>query len=160
MRAFAISTAVLIVTTASVFAQQKVERFGTRPPRVCGEVKAKPTPDQAAALVQCRTETMSEGEIYLLEKVQVQMGSGQPYNQKAHVFLTAVDTTAKVFPIRGSLTSYRCVRTKDGGVGTNCVTVAGPNAQGYCWPTTFGTWDCILSGPDSTPVPNQSPPSG
>lgn len=159
MRVFAISTAALIVTAASAFAQN-VERFGTRPPRVCAEVRVKPTPEQAAALVQCRTEAVSEGQIYLLEKVRVQMGSAQAYNERTHVFLTGVDTTAKVFPIRGSLTAYRCVRTKDGGVGTNCVTTAGPNVQGFCWPTTFGTWDCILSGPDSTPVPNQSPPTG
>ena len=159
MKAFAFAAIVLIAASTNLSAQT-VARFGTRAPRVCAEVRSKPTPEQAAALIQCRVETMSEGEIYLLEQVRVQMGSAQSYNEKTHVFLTGVDTTAKVYPIRGSQTSYRCIRTKDGGVGTNCVTVAGPNAQGYCWPTTFGTWDCIFSGPDSTPVPNQPPPAG
>ena len=159
VRALAAATIIFLCSAGSapLFAQT-VERFGTRSPRVCADIKSKPSPEQAAALIQCRTETMSEGQIYLLEKVRVQIGAAQAYNERTHAFLTGVDTTSKVYPIRGSLTSYTCVRIKDGGKGTNCVTVAGPNAQGYCWPTTFGTWDCIFSGPDSDPVPNQPPP--
>ena len=102
---------------------------------------------------------MSEGEVHLLDRLSIQFGGAQPYNERTHAALTAVDTTSSIYPVRGSYTSYNCIRTKDGGVGTNCVTSAQSNATGYCWVTTFGNWDCIISQPSSNIVQNQPPPA-
>ena len=143
---------------APAFAQF-VPRFETRSPRTCTPVGAKPSPEQAAALLQCRSESITEGEVSLWEKVRVQIGGPQAYNERTHAFLTSVDTTAKVYPIQGSYISYRCIRIKDSEKGKNCVTVTQPTASGFCWPTTFGTWDCVMSGSRSEVVPNQPPPT-
>lgn len=102
---------------------------------------------------------MSEGEVYLLDQLTVELGGAQPYNERTHTYLTAVDTASSVYPLRGNYIGYNCIRTKDGGVGTNCVTSDQSNATGYCWVTTFGNWDCIISKPLSNIVQNQPPPA-
>ncbi len=129
---------------------QTASKFGTRSPRVCSEIKTKPTPEQAATLIQCNQETMGPRDITLLENVRVQMGSSQPYNSRTHSHLTGVDTTSQVYLLRGSYTWYHCdpesviPAIKSDNRGKNCFYVNSSAAEGYCYQTTFGDWNCYL----------------
>jgi hypothetical protein len=144
---------------------QTAPNFGTRSPRVCNDIKVKPTPEQAAALVQCRQEHTGVRDITLLENVQIQMGGPQPYNYRAHSHLTAADTTSQVYPLRGSYVWYHCdaesviPAIKSDNRGKNCSYVNKSSATGFCWKTTFDNWDCtILDTEHNDPVMYQPPP--
>ena len=157
---------VLATSGAATTARAQAEpTFGTRAVRTCAQVNSKPTPAQAAALVQCHLEHSSVREIYLLERVAVQMGGSQAYNFPAHHLLTSINTESRPYPIRGSYATYDCSRISviaeinSDNRGKNCVTVNKPAATGYCWQTTFGNWDCVMGDANSNdPVQNQAPP--
>jgi hypothetical protein len=70
--------AAIVVLGASTFGSetasaQMVARFHTRAPQGCPAVTTQPSPAQAATLIRCRQESMSEGEIYLLDGLKVQL---------------------------------------------------------------------------------------
>jgi len=150
---------------ATSAAAQAEPTFGTRAIRICASVNSKPTPAQAATLVQCHLENKSAREIYLLERVVVQMGGSQAYNYPAHHLLTSINTETRPSPIRGSYITYNCNKISvipainSDNRGKNCFTVNKPAATGYCWQTTFGNWDCVMGDSNSTdPVQDQAPP--
>jgi hypothetical protein len=160
----ALGTLVAISAASHAYAQS-TPNFGTRSPRVCNDIKVKPTPEQAAELVQCHQEYKGARNITLLENVQIQMGGPQPYNYRAHSQLTGVDTTSQVYPLRGSYVLYGCDAESVNPVihsdnrEKNCSYVNKSSATGYCWKTTFGNWDCsIVDIEHNDPVLNQPPP--
>ena len=162
----AFSAAVVLIAgaSASPVNAQSEPRFGTRSVRTCAPVKAKPTVVQAAALIQCHQEHKSSSEIVLLTDVRVEMGGSQPYNYHAHSHLTAVDTTSQVYPIRGSYTWYDCgviavyPAIHSDNRGKNCITSLAPAGKGFCWLTTFGSWDCVLNDVDHHDIQKDQPP--
>lgn len=161
-----VSAAALICTSATPsFAAEA--QFGTRSIQTCSTVNNKPSIAQAVALVRCHQENKSTRDIVLLEDLQIQMGGSQPYNYHAHSYLTGIDTTSQVYPIRGSFTFYDCsaisvipVINSDNR-GKNCFYSKKPTATGFCWKTTFGDWNCSLGDFDHIDVvSNQPPPHG
>ena len=140
-------------------------RFGTRAPRVCAEMRNAPSSAEAAALIQCRQEDIRTRDIVLLENLVVQIGAPQPYAYNAHSRLTGVDTTSQVYPIRGRFRRYSCdvvqviaVLNSDNH-GKNCSYVDKTAAEGFCWKTTFGSWECNMDDiSHNDPVMEQPPP--
>ena len=158
----------LVLATAGAASSVRAQaepKFGTRAIRTCAAVNSKPTPEQAAALVQCHLESKSVRDIYLLERVVVQMGGSQAYNYPAHHLLTSINTESRPYPIRGSYVRYDCnaisviPAIKSDNRGKNCSTVNQPGATGYCWQTTFGNWDCVMGDANSIDgLSEQAPP--
>lgn len=144
-------------TTAAL--AQAEPQFGTRSVHVCSKQTSLPSPAQAAALLQCNAEVKEATNITLWENVRVEIGGAQPYNFNAHSRLTGVDTAAKVYPIRGSYLYWNCDTISSYNRGANCHSVDFRNATGYCWPTTFGDWQCAMSGTGDPAKSNLPPPS-
>lgn len=160
-----LSCAVLVLGAchATLAAAQTQERFNTRAPRTCAEVRGVPDNAQAVALIQCHQEGIRTRDILLLENVTVQIGAAQPYNSRNP--LTAADTASRVYPIRGSFRRYSCdvvqviPAINSDNRGKNCSYIDKTSAEGYCWRTTFSTWDCNMDETThNDPVLNQPPP--
>ncbi|WP_425147451.1 hypothetical protein [Deinococcus sp.] len=118
--------------------------FGARMPRKCKPVTHVPTETEAAALAQCATENGGEPGafdplIYLWQNVRVQMGKSRPYAYNADSHSTSIDTEARVYPIRVTGDQLSCT-----GKPT-CMTRHADNAEGTCYKTTFGDWQCYFS---------------
>jgi hypothetical protein len=118
--------------------------FGARMPRKCKEVTHVPNEAEAAALAQCGTENGGESGafqpmIYLWQNLKVQMGGSRPYAYNADSHSTSIDTTAKVYPIRVTGDQLSCT-----GKPT-CLTSHADKAEGTCYKTTFGDWQCHFS---------------
>jgi hypothetical protein len=113
-------------------------------PRKCKEVTHVPNEAEAAALAQCGTENGGESGafqpmIYLWQNLKVQMGGSRPYAYNADSHSTSIDTTAKVYPIRVTGDQLSCT-----GKPT-CLTSHADKAEGTCYKTTFGDWQCHFS---------------
>ncbi len=118
--------------------------FGARMPRKCKEVTHLPNEAEAAALAQCATESGGESGafrpmIYLWQNLKVQMGGSRPYAYNADSHSTSIDTEAKVYPIRVTGDQLSCT-----GAPT-CLTSHADKAEGTCYKTTFGDWQCHFS---------------
>jgi hypothetical protein len=122
--------------------------YDARAPRTCAKVTSPPSAELAAVMVQCTMEGLSDTGLGLFQDVKVEMGAPRPYNGYSDAGLAGIDTTAPVYPLRGSYTGYFC--TKWGGtlvpIGHNCVVSAVPSAEGACWKTSFGDWSCKMQG--------------
>ena len=153
--------------TAAVEAQ-----FDTRAIQPCGEpVRSQPNTKEIEALIRCKYEKKTSDRIMLVEDIKVQAGGTRAYNQFSDGYATSIDTSAKVLPIRGSLTTYQCdtlSKFSKASVGRyyvdntnkNCLVVKQPNAEGKCFKTTFGDWWCgmqELIGPENF-LHDQPPP--
>ena len=118
--------------------------FGARMPRKCNAVTHLPNEAEAAALAQCATEKGGESGafrpmIYLWQNLKVQMGGSRPYAYNADSHSTGIDTEAKVYPIRVTGDQLSCT-----GKPT-CLTSHADKAEGTCYKTTFGDWQCHFS---------------
>ena len=136
--------------------------YGTRSPSTCAHVKAQPNRQQMAALVQCSSEAYLSGYITLLDQVKVQPGIARAYDPRTDGNHQGIDIRAKVIPIRGSEVNYVCepvTGLSSANTGKNCSMFIEPHAQGECWQSTSGYWQCqmgeITGTPDSV---NQPPP--
>jgi hypothetical protein len=130
-------------------------KYGSRDPYVCQSMKeptsGAPSGQRLIDLVRCGSggERLYSGQLYLLENVKVQIGKGRPYQptDKAH----KLDPSKPVYPIRGSYDKYQCdaLNPKLGMKGRNptdnCSMYPNPKAEGICYTTTFGEWDCLMS---------------
>ena len=126
-------------------------QWKTRNPRKCSPVKHLPSPDEAAALSQCYSERVTGGYIGLLQNVSVQIGAPRPYIYNSDSYNANIDTTAKVYPIRGTADAYTCTGN------STCLVYHVTNGPGACIKTTFGDWSCSFSrsnpDPGSTNMP-------
>jgi hypothetical protein len=118
--------------------------LGARMPRKCNPVKHVPNEAEAAALAQCATENGGEAGafdpmIYLWQNVHVQMGGSRPYAYNSDSHNNSIDTTSEVYPIRVTGDQLSCT-----GKPT-CATRHADNAEGSCYKTTFGDWQCYFS---------------
>jgi hypothetical protein len=128
------------------------QRFAARNPRVCATVTTPPTSEQAKALVQCSSESATDGMdpvLTLVSDLQVQMGQATRYNPQV-THSTDVDPNSMTYPIRGQGTKWLCTPIAgSGGVhpaGENCqVNAAAPGGKGECYRTTFGDWHCDMT---------------
>jgi hypothetical protein len=127
------------------------ERFQARNPRLCRTVTTPPTPEEAQALVQCAWESHSttggmNPSLALVTDLQVRMSSPRPFKMELNNPVD-VDTSGKVYDLRGQGTSWTC--SPVGGVytaGQNCARYeADPRGVGECWHTTFGDWKCEMT---------------
>ncbi len=122
--------------------------YDARGPRTCSKVTSPPTAAQAAIMVQCSMDGLSQTGLQLTQDVQLEMGSPRPFVYNTDAGLSGIDLNAQVYPLRGSYTGYFC--TKWGGtlvpIGHNCVVSAVPAAKGWCWKTSFGDYSCKLQG--------------
>jgi hypothetical protein len=61
-----------------------------------------------------------------------------------------LDPSKPVYPIRGSYDKYQCdalnpkLGMKGRNAGDNCSVYPNPKAEGICYTTTFGEWDCLM----------------
>ena len=129
------------------------DAYQARNPRVCGKVMNPPSAAQAAALVQCSTESDSSGSatplLTLTTEVNVEIGAGRDYIAEINTPV-AIDPSAKVYPIRGRGVLWQCMPIAESTAGQNCLNYP-PTTQatGFCFKTTFGDWECEmpLGGP-------------
>jgi|HubBroStandDraft_1064217.scaffolds.fasta_scaffold00684_18 hypothetical protein len=147
--------------------------FGARAPRTCASMKAPvqgpPSGTQAAQYFICaqeRTALSPTLTLFLLEDVNVEVGTGRPYSPVADGLAVDIDTRQPVYPIRGSYTSIICRAQSSGAAGTrftgnighNCSTFDVPRAEGKCHKTAFGDWNCGMTGDLTNQRENQPPP--
>lgn len=134
------------------------ERYGAREPRTCDDTKAPAkgaiTADLAAKYLNCQKEGIRSGNLYLVENLKVEaVGGGLPYAAiMGHRSLPAVDVNHPVYPIRGSFLEYSCrdpVSEYVGPPNTHCTTYNHSKAEGYCYKTTFGDWQCQMGDKSS-----------
>ncbi|GAP36228.1 hypothetical protein ABXN37_13830 [Piscinibacter sakaiensis] len=152
-----VSCAALLSVATGAFAQiDPASPWGARAPARCDGVKpaGTPTPAQVKQLLRCTHEqgSASSGELWLMEDLAVEIGSGQPFKAFYNTYTMAdADTSKPVHPIRGSYTWSVCMLRKDAVVARrdpdqNCRETAVNDAKGVCWRTAFGDWRCSMTG--------------
>jgi hypothetical protein len=159
--------AILIGTATFACAQKKEEvkpadellqpqtgvgaKYGARDPFTCKSTKqplqGAPSAEQAKAYLIGRFEketgTGTLGQLYLTENVKLEIGKGRPFEQGDGS--GDADVSELVYPIRGSFTYYRCYPINSVyPVGQSCKKIESPNAEGFCYKTTFGDWRCSM----------------
>ncbi|MGI8467905.1 MAG: hypothetical protein ACR2N3_05580 [Pyrinomonadaceae bacterium] len=165
----AIATIIMLGASASAFAQGIGAKYGSRDPQTCADTKTPARGAISAALatkyVICAQDGEQSSQLYLVENVKVTVGGGRPYNSFSDSYATSIDTTAPVYPIRGSLDKYQCdkVSAYMDNAKRNCTLYHEPKAEGKCYKTTFGDWYCSmhdLSNNQSNIEYNMKPPGG
>lgn len=135
--------------------------YGTRSPRTCAQVKAQPNRQQMAALVQCSSEAYLSGYITLLDQVKVQPGIARAYDSRIDGKHQGIDVRAEIIPLRGSEVNYICepvTGSSSTNKGKNCSVFIEPQAQGECWRSTSGQWQCQMGEITGTPNAVSQPP--
>ncbi|MGD0345475.1 MAG: hypothetical protein ABSA85_01900 [Terracidiphilus sp.] len=128
-------------------------QYFTRDPITCSSKKAPasgaPSPAQAALYVRCDPsgEGLFGGNLFLLENVKVEIGSGRPFQPGSDIGMFQIDIRQPVYPIRGSFLRYQCSSSKASPYkrGSNCILITTPQAAGACFKTTFGDWTCKMA---------------
>jgi hypothetical protein len=123
-------------------------RFGARMNRVCGSVTDQPNADEAAALVQCNSDSQTASSLVNFQNVKIQTGSTRPFGLERDSSLDSADTTSRVMPIRGTETMVTCyvINATYEPAGQNCRATDITKGEGVCYKTTFGDWKCTLNG--------------
>ena len=165
----------LVLSTGLILAdaQQGIgERFGARDPRTCSSRKASPSAVQARQYLICDIEGVanptdeSGGTLNLLTDVTVQVGAGRPFNMQSDSFgwatTNGIDSSQTVYPIRGSFTTWSCVKLGyfNGVPGKNCSKSPAPAAKGICFKSSFGEWHCMMTGGQYPTMERYPPPTG
>lgn len=121
--------------------------FQARAPRICSSVTKPPSLSQATIMVQCSMDQISVLGLSLLQDVKIEMGASRPFLEQTDAGLPGIDLTARVYPLRGSYTSFFCNPINNmSPVGKSCIRSAVPSAQGWCWKTSFGDYKCLMQG--------------
>jgi hypothetical protein len=122
--------------------------YNTRAPRTCAKVTSPPSAAQAAVMVQCTMDSLSQTGLGLIQDVKLELGAPRAFVYYSDAGLAGVDLNAQVYPLRGSYTGYFCTLSSASlnPGGQNCLKSVVPVAQGWCWKTSFGDWSCKLQG--------------
>lgn len=169
-----IAIALVFGTFSTTVAQEKKspgERYGSREPRTCEDMKTLARGAITAALATkyfiCAAEKEEGQYLYLVENVKVQVGTGRPYNPNMDLNVPEIDVRFPLYPIRGSHTQYQCqaenAQFDFTAPGRNCHRYEHQNAKGFCYKTTFGDWRCYqtdLNIPNGNIFNNVPPPKG
>ncbi len=138
--------------------------YGTRDPITCQPYTANSmTQAMAAKLFQCFNEQVTGSYVYLITDLSLQLGG--PRKALSSDSYRDLDPNAMIYPIRGSFTRYQCAKVFNidathTNVGTNCTAFPQPKAEGTCYRTTFGDWQCKMFDrvTDSTSATTHVPP--
>src|SRR5690348_3706071 len=128
--------------------------MGARDPHACASkepASGAPSGDRLKELILCGKsgERVYDQDLYLLANVQVEIGKSRPY-QTSDSLAQNIDPSQPVYPIRGSYDKYQCVvinttmKLKGHSAGDNCSLFPQPQAEGICYRTTFGDWECSM----------------
>jgi hypothetical protein len=126
------------------------QTYQVRNPRACGHVKSPPNAAQAAALVQCSTESDTTGSatpmITLVGELEVEVGAPRNFMLSTDSW-SDIDPSAKVYPLRGKGAMWQCSAVSPTyPAGENCYKYpATAGGQGSCYKTTFGDWTCHMT---------------
>lgn len=122
-----------------------VAKYQARGPRKCSTVNKPPTVSQAAAMVQCSMDGLGTTGLTLYQDIKIEMGTPRPFASNTDAGLAGIDRSAQVYPLRGSYTEYFCISIGNGvPAGHSCNRSAVPQANGWCWKTSFGDYSCRL----------------
>ena len=141
----------LIALTAQLAARSQGPGapYGTRDPLTCAPIKTS-TLDSGSAkkLFQCGAEVIDGFYIHLVTNLDMEMGAARQYNPSSDTY-SGIDPRSVVYPIRGSFTLYQCskvfnIDASHTNVGKNCAAYPKPKAEGMCYRTTFGDWNCKM----------------
>ena len=128
--------------------------YQSRAPRKCSSVTNPPSVAQAAVMVQCTMDATSAFGVGLVQDVNIEMGKARPFVYYSDAGLSGVDLDAKVYPLRGSYTSYLCNKISNMSLpGHSCMKSPVPMAVGACWKTSFGDYKCKLQGAPGGSLP-------
>jgi len=131
--------------------------YQSRAPRKCSAVTSPPSVAQAAVMVQCSMDATSAFGVGLVQDVNIEMGKARPFVYSSDAGLSGIDLDAKVYPLRGSYTSYLCNKISNMSVaGQSCMKSPVPMAVGWCWKTSFGDYKCKLQGAPGGSLPASS----
>jgi hypothetical protein len=140
------------VTSLSPAAPTFNQQYQTRNPRVCAAVTHVPSQAEATIMVQCNYEansrlTGSSPSLFLATDVVVQMGSARRYDPNMDDQKSDIDPSGRVYPLRGSSTSYTCIAVNPYQHGGNCGKSFGGGmvGQGACYLTSFKEWRCFMT---------------
>jgi hypothetical protein len=121
--------------------------YQARAPRTCATVTSPPSASQAAVMVQCSMDGLSDTGLGLIQDVKLQIGKPRPFVYWTDAGLAGIDLTATVYPLQGSYTGYFCnLISNMAPAGQSCLRSVVPAAQGWCWKTSFGDYKCKLQG--------------
>jgi hypothetical protein len=122
-------------------------QYQSRAPRKCSKVTSPPSVAVATMLVQCTMEADSLFGVGLIQDVQLEIGVPRPFVYQTDAGFPGIDLNAKVYPLRGSYTGYLCKTINNQNPqGKSCVVSAVPEADGWCYKTSFGDWKCRMQG--------------
>jgi hypothetical protein len=168
-----LATLVLALHGPAAFAQEGSGKpFGARDPRTCASRKSGLSAAQARQYLICDMELVNNVHadspgLTLVTDVMVEVGKGRPFNYQSDSFgfatTNAIDPSQTVYPIRGSLNSWNCVKLGaigGGESGKNCVKWPGPAVTGICFKNSFGDWHCMISGLQYPGMERYPPPAG
>ncbi len=132
--------------------------YQARAPRTCSTVTSPPSAAQAAVMVQCSMDALTDTGLGLIQDVKVQVGKPRVNNNWSDLGLLNIDPTATVYPLQGSYTGYFCrLISNMAPAGQSCLRSAVPAADGWCWKTSFGDYKCKLQG--GAPVTQDAMPA-
>ncbi len=120
-------------------------KYGTRDPITCPSSRKEPmrgpiSAEQAKLYFLCRREEVAADGIDLIENLTLEVGNGYPWSWSEP---SDADRDSPIYPIRGSFTDYHCW-AQHSAPGRNCMTLDQPDAEGKCYRTSFGDWDCRM----------------
>ena len=154
-----LSVVFLLGFCSFTFSQNIGKRFGTRDPRTCTStqqpLKGAITAELGKQYLICQLESVSHDYLNLVENVQVQIGTGVPYNARNFPSISDIDPKSLVYPFRASFNQYVCdpLSTMVNNRGKNCDLTVRSKATGVFVRTTFGDWNCYLTGSDIINAP-------
>jgi hypothetical protein len=138
-----------LLSATGVTAQNYRVLYGSRAPRICANTKT-PTSGpisnvQATQYFICGAEHTFGDNLYLVDKVVVEVGKGRPFLPDTDRIPDG-DANYPVYPIRGSYVQYIVDRlsTISPNAGKNCSVFPAPHASGLCYRTTYGNWVCTM----------------
>ncbi|MDO7852048.1 hypothetical protein [Hymenobacter convexus] len=158
--------ALFLVWATDASAQNYRALYGSRAPRTCANTKAPAkgpiVASQAMQYFICGTERLYGDDLYLVDKVTIQVGKGRPFLPNTDM-LPDADVSSLVYPVRGSYTQYQISKlsTVFPNAGKNANIYVYPHASGLCYRTTFGDWVCKMidtSAPAMAIQNNVAPP--
>lgn len=151
-----VSGLVIAAALASAAFAEGGGRWGARDPVTeCVQVTTPEGPaiDQVVALVRCRNETITRyDELWLLEDLKLQIGAARAHQgYDEYINMPDADTSKPVHDLRGSWISVMCripsgVAATGGDPSRNCTHQVVTAGKGACWMTSFGDWQCNVSG--------------
>jgi hypothetical protein len=156
----AVNAGVLLAQPGLVPQASVGRAYGTRDPLACTSKKeparGAPSAEQARQYFICGKsgDRESRDTLFLVENVRAEVGKGRPFQggNLADINMHDIDPSLPVYPIRGAYVLYSCRKLNQRLYGQRaedqCMIWDHPNAEGACYTTTFGDWNCKMA--DST----------